>query len=121
MQSSKLSLTHRTTRLLLIDLDDIVLFHLQSLGSFIVIYSPSVKQKPEIDFDHIYATIERYQNIPERSNRNSNPLRIRFLELPHLGGLLHTEVDLVGVLANHLQLDVLCLVAHLSRILGYHF
>ena len=32
-----------------------------------------------------------------------NPLAVAFLQLAHLGGLLHAEVDLVGVLAHHLK------------------
>ena len=46
----------------------------------------------------------------------THPLAVALLELAHLGGLLHPEVDLVGVLANHLELDVLGLVAsHRAR------
>ena len=41
----------------------------------------------------------------------SYPLTIALLQLAHLGGLLHPEVDLVAVLPHHLQLDVLGLVA----------
>ena len=33
-----------------------------------------------------------------------NPLAVAFLQLAHLGGLLHAEVDLVGVLAHHLKM-----------------
>ena len=34
----------------------------------------------------------------------THPLAVALLELAHLGGLLHPEVDLVGVLTNHLQI-----------------
>ena len=43
---------------------------------------------------------------------NSHPLAVAFLELAHLRSLLDPEVDLVGVLAHHLQLDVLSLIGH---------
>ena len=39
------------------------------------------------------------------------PLAVALLELAHLRGLLHPEVDLVAVLANHLQLNVLSVVS----------
>ena len=44
----------------------------------------------------------------------TNPLAVALLQLAHLGGLLHTEVDLVRVLPDHLQLDVLSLVSHVA-------
>ena len=44
----------------------------------------------------------------------THPLAVALLELAHLGGLLHTEVDLVRVLPDHLQLDVLSLVSHVA-------
>ena len=34
----------------------------------------------------------------------TNPLAVALLQLAHLGGLLHAEVDLVGVLAHHLKM-----------------
>ena len=48
----------------------------------------------------------------------THPLAVALLELAHLGGLLHPEVDLVGVLAHHLQLDVLGLVTHPYKIIA---
>ena len=39
------------------------------------------------------------------------PLAVALLELAHLRGLLDPEVDLVAVLAHHLQLDVLGVVS----------
>ena len=42
--------------------------------------------------------------LPEGGHRNTNPLTVTLLQLSHLGGLLHPEVDLVGVLTNHLQI-----------------
>ena len=41
--------------------------------------------------------------LPERGDRNTNPLTVTLFKLSHLGGLLHPEVDLVGVLANDLE------------------
>ena len=51
-------------------------------------------------------------NLPKGRDWDSNPLSVGFLQLAHLRGLLHTEVDLVAVLADHLQLDVLGVLAH---------
>ena len=44
--------------------------------------------------------------LPEGGHRNTNPLTVTLLQLSHLGGLLHPEVDLVGVLANDLEQDL---------------
>ena len=41
--------------------------------------------------------------LPERGYRNTNPLTVTLFKLSHLSGLLHPEVDLVGVLANDLE------------------
>ena len=49
---------------------------------------------------------------PETSDRHSHPLTVALLQFAHLRGLLDTEVDLITVLTDHLQLDVLSLVSH---------
>ena len=54
-------------------------------------------------------------SIPERSDRHPHPLAVRLLELAHLRGVLHSEVDLVGVLSHNFQLDVIG-VTHDSEI-----
>ena len=54
-------------------------------------------------------------SIPERSDRHPHSLAVRLLELAHLRGVLHSEVDLVGVLSHNLQLDVIG-VTHDSEI-----
>ena len=46
-------------------------------------------------------------SLPKWADGHPDPLGVGLLELAHLGGLLHTEVDLVRVLAHNLQLDVL--------------
>ena len=53
-----------------------------------------------------------FRHSPEAGHRHSDPLAVGLLQLAHLGGLLHPEVDLVRVLSDHLQLDVLGLVTH---------
>ena len=53
--------------------------------------------------------------IPERSNGHPHPLAVRLLELAHLRGVFHSEVDFVRVLAHDLQLDVIG-VTHASEI-----
>ena len=58
------------------------------------------------------------QFLPERRDGHPNPLAVRLLELAHLRGLLHAEVDLVAVLPHHLQLDVLR-VAHFAVVLMF--
>ena len=45
--------------------------------------------------------------LPEGGDWDADPLRVRLLKLAHLRRHLDPEVDLVGVLADHLQLDVL--------------
>ena len=50
---------------------------------------------------------EKFVCIPQRSDGHPDPLAVRLLELAHLRGLLHAEVDLVRVLPDNLQLDVL--------------
>merc|ERR1719357_2493731 len=82
--------------LLLVNLDDIVLFHLESLWSLVIINPPSIEQKTEAGL------------------WNSNSLAVRLLQFSHLCGLLHTEVNLVGILSNNLELDVFGLVTHVS-------
>merc|ERR550519_595944 len=84
-----------SARLFLVNLDDIILLHLQSLRSLVIIDPPSIEQEPETGL------------------WDSHPLAVRLLQFPHLSGLLHTEVDLVRVLAHNLQLDVFSLVSHL--------
>lgn len=70
-----------------------VQYHFYLLGCFIVVDSPPVKEEPK------------------RRHRHSNSLGVRFLEFAHLSGHLDTEVNLVGVLADHLQFDVLSLAS----------
>ena len=53
--------------------------------------------------------------IPKRSDGHPDPLAVRFLELAHLRGVFHSEVDFVRVLAHYLQLDILG-VTHASEI-----
>ena len=81
-----------STSLLLIDLDHIILLHLQGLRVLVVIDSPAIEEEPEA------------------GNGHAHPLAVALLQLPHLRGLLDPEVDLIAVLANHLQLDVLAVV-----------
>ena len=48
-----------------------------------------------------------FDHLPEAGDGDADSLGVGLLELAHLGCLLDPEVDLVGVLAHHLQLDVL--------------
>ena len=98
--------------LLLVDLDDIVLLHLERLRSFIIIDSAAVEEKPGNK-----ECCERYSykveiDLPERCDGDSNSLSVGLLQLAHLSGLLHSEVDLIAVLADNLQLDVLGIFSH---------
>ena len=81
-------------RLLLVHFDDVVLLHLERLRCLVVVDATAVEQEAE------------------GGDGNSDTLRVGLLELAHLSGLLDPEVDLVGVLADDLQLDVLCIVTH---------
>ena len=65
--------------LLLVHLDDVVLLHLQSLRGLVVVDPAAVKQKSE------------------GGDGDAHSLTVGLLELAHLGGLLHPEVDLVAV------------------------
>merc|ERR1719193_2883121 len=72
-------------RLLLVDLYDVILFHLQGLGSLVIVDPPPVEQEPE------------------GTDGDSNSERVGLLQLPHLRCLLHPEVDLVGVPVSSLR------------------
>merc|ERR1719318_2118587 len=93
---SRLKRTSKAARLFLVNLDDVILLHLEGFRGFVIVDAPPVKEEPEA------------------GHWDANPLAVAFLQLAHLGGLLHAEVDLVGVLAYHLQLDVLSLVGHVG-------
>ena len=67
--------------LLLVHLDDVVLFHFQSLRGLVVVDPAAVKQEPE------------------GGDRDADPLAVGLLQLAHLRGLLHPEVDFVAVLS----------------------
>ena len=86
-----------SSRLLLVDFNDVILLHLQSLRSLVIVDPSAVEEEPE------------------GGDRDAHTLRVRLLQLPHLGGLLDSEVDFVGVLSDHLQLDVFSLLGHSSR------
>ena len=67
--------------LLLVHLDDVVLLHLQGLRGLVVVDPAAVKQEPE------------------GGDGDADPLAVRLLQLAHLRGLLHSEVDFVAVLS----------------------
>jgi len=90
------SIISRTSGLFLVNLNYVILFHLKSLGVLIIIDPSSIKQKAE------------------RCNWDTNPLRVGFLEFAHLGGLLHSKVDFIGILSHDLELDVF-------RVVSSHF
>merc|ERR1739838_304021 len=93
LQLDVFSVISSSPSLFLVNLNDIVLFHLESLGVLIIIDPPSIKQKTE------------------RCDWDSNPLGVRLLEFAHLSGLLHPEVDFIGILSNHLQFDVFRIIS----------
>merc|ERR1739838_657412 len=90
------SIISGTSSLFLVNLNDVILFHLEGLGVLIIIDPSSIKQKAE------------------RCNWDTNPLRVGFLEFAHLGGLLHSKVDFIGILSHDLELDVF-------RVVSSHF
>ena len=67
--------------LLLVHLDNVVLLHLQGLRSLVIVDAAAVKKEPE------------------GGDGDADPLAVGLLELSHLCGLLHSEVDLVTVLS----------------------
>ena len=67
--------------LLLVHFDDVVLLHLQSLRSLIIIDPAAVKQESE------------------GGDGDAHSLTVGLLELAHLSGLLHSEVNLVAILS----------------------
>jgi hypothetical protein len=83
--------------LLLVHLNDVILLHFKGLGRLVVVDTSSVEEEPK------------------GGDRDTDALRVGLLQLPHLGGLLHAEVDLVRILADHLQLNVLGVVTHSER------
>ena len=52
--------------------------------------------------------------LPERGDRDPDPLSIGLLQFSHLSGLLDSEMDLIAVLADNLQLDVLGVFSHVD-------
>ena len=88
---------HHPSRLLLVHLNHIVLLHLERLRRLVVVDPSSVEEESK------------------RGDGDPDSLRVGLLELAHLGGLLDAEVNLVGVLADHLQLDVFSVVAHSAK------
>merc|ERR1719220_2315714 len=82
------SIISSSPSLFLVNLNDIVLFHFESFGVFVIIDPSSIKEETE------------------RCDWDSNPLRVRLLQFAHLGGLLYSEVNFIGVLSHDLQFDV---------------
>jgi len=80
-----------STSLFLVNFYHIILLHFKGLGCLIIIDPSSIKQKPE------------------RCDWNANSFTVAFFQFPHLCCLLHSKVDLIGILTHHLQLDVLSL------------
>merc|ERR1739838_636482 len=93
------SVISRTSSLFLVNLNDIVLFHFESFGVLIIIDPPSIKEETE------------------RCDWDANPLRVRLLQFAHLGGLLHSEVNFIGVLSYDLELDVFRIITGTSGLL----
>merc|ERR1719319_1719827 len=89
-----------SSSLILVHLDDVVLLHLQRLGRLVVVDPPAVEEKAQ------------------GGHRHAHPLAVALLEFTHLGGLLPPDVNLVGVLADHLQLDVFGLISHPGMLAG---
>jgi hypothetical protein len=83
--------------LLLVHLNDVILLHFKGLGRLVVVDASSVEEEPK------------------GGDGDTHALRVGLLQLSHLGGLLHAEVDLVRILADHLQLNVLGVVTHSER------
>ena len=126
-------LLHLPASLLLVHLDNIVLgrsdvdttnqgdqtslhlLHLEGLGGLVVVDPATVEQEAEAGNwnTHLRKIIVQ----PSMPSPITHPLAVALLELAHLGGLLHPEVDLVGVLANHLQFYVLGLISHVESFL----
>merc|ERR1719219_2764948 len=94
ISSKKIQNCSEASSLLLVNLDHVVLLHLQSFGGFVIVDPSSVKQKPE------------------RGDGDAHPLGIGLLQFTHLSCLLHSEVDFIAVLPNNLQLDVLRVFSH---------
>ncbi len=96
LSMTSLAMPSLSSGLFLVNFDDVFLLHLELFRGLVVVDPPAVEEKPE------------------RRHRNPDPLRVGLLQLAHLRRHLDPEVDLVGVLADDLQLDVLGLVAHLE-------
>ena len=89
-------LTNITTTLFLVNLDHVVVLHLQELRCVRVVDTTAVKQEPQ--GPHLYA----------------HSFRVGLLEFAELSGHLHAKVNLIGVLAHDLQLYILRGVAPLA-------
>ena len=90
------------------------LFHLQSFGGFIIVDPTSIKQKPNREHLQLVLFLTWLDFLPEGGDGDPDPLSIGLLQFSHLSGLLDSEVDLIAVLANNLQLDVLGVFSHVD-------
>jgi len=99
LQFDVLGVIRSSSGLLLVNLNDIILFHLQSLGCLVIVDSSSVEEESE------------------GSDWDTNPLGVGLLQLAHLGGLFHSEVNFVGILTHNFELDVLGVIARSSGLL----
>lgn len=75
--------------LLLEHLDDVLLLHVQRQRRVAVVNAAAVEEEAQ------------------RGERHADAIAVGLLQLAEGGGLLHAKVKLVGVLADHLDLDVL--------------
>ena len=81
--------------LLLVHLDHIVLLHLQCLLSKLQDSAPKCLYLRSL----VVVDPAAVKQEPEGGDGDADPLAVGLLELPHLCGLLHSEVDLVTVLS----------------------
>ena len=72
-------------RLLLVDLDDVVVLHVEGLWGVVVVDASAVEEEAE------------------GGGGDAHPVRVRLLQLPHQRSHLHPEVHLVAVLTHHLR------------------
>ena len=86
------------------------LLHLQGLGRLIIVNPAAIEQ--EAKTGHWNSHLKQKTMAKTTVLSSTHPLAVALLQFAHLGSLLHSEVDLVGVLAHNLQLDVLSLIGH---------
>ena len=100
-----------SSRLFLVNFNDIVIFHLELLRRVCVIDSSAVEQKPKWGHRNslVKETVNKLLNIKHVKTYHS--LRVGLLQFSHGSCHLDPEVDFISILAYNLQFDILSVLS----------